>query len=230
MRAESLKWLVVVAAGHLVACEAAPPVPAQATAPDCVAPGETCRIIVDDGSYLKWAGPVTDGVQGGVSSAVVTYVPGRLCMAGTVDAGPAGGGWGAILLAGLFTSNPSTEVAATLDAPARGIEQVRFEVENPPLTGLLPQMAQLGSADCRQVPECLRTFSATTTIDEPETVTLPLPSFNRPDGDHPNTTLDPALIAILQFYVAPLPGLKVPYDFCISRLSFLDGAGREVAP
>jgi hypothetical protein len=148
-------------------------------------------------------------------------------MAGTVDPGPAGSGWGAILLASLRGFGPTS--VGPFDATARGIKQVRFTVENPPRTGVLPQMVQLASADCTTV-DCLRPFDPASAIDEPQTVAVALANFDRPDAEHPNTSLDPTLLAIVQFYVAPLPGMKVPYDFCIKGLTFLDGAGHEVAP
>jgi hypothetical protein len=205
--------------------------PGQSTDPTCVDPAEArCRIAVTGNSFVQWTGPVTDGVAGGVSTAVVEHTPGRFCMSGTVDSGPDGSGWGAILLVGLATADDSTGALVTpLDASALGIAQVRFTVEDPPLTGILPQMAELESASCKTVPDCLATFDSTAVIN-PGPVTVALGDFAKPDANHPNAILDPKLIDSLQFYVGPLPGVALPYDFCIRDLAFLDDSGQEITP
>ena len=131
------------------------------TAKGCVNPtGPGCRISIDDGSWARWTGPVTDGVEGGTSSAVVAHSPRQLCMSGSVDAGPTGSGWGAILLVGLTTIDQATgTVVAPLNAPALGIKQVRFTVDHPPAQGILPQVGQLQAADCKKISDCTTTFA-----------------------------------------------------------------------
>jgi len=202
----------------------------QRTDATCVSPAEArCRIVPAEPSFVRWTGPVTDGVAGGVSTAVVEYTPGRFCMSGTVDSGPGGSGWGAILLLGLDELD-ATNMIIPLDVSARGITHVRFTIEDPPLTGVLPQMSELETADCRTAPDCLATFDATASVIDPGPVTMALTEFARPDAGHPNTTLDPTLIDSLQFYVSPLPGMALSYDFCVRDFAFLDDSGREVTP
>ena len=200
--------------------------------PMCVVPTDPgCRIFVDDDSFVKSTGPITDGVSGGASTAVVRHAPGRFCMSGTVDSGADGSGWGAMLVVGLIERDEATAmVIAPFDASALGVAQIRFSVEDPPLSGVLSQIAQLQNADCKQLPDCLMTFARGSTITNPGTITVPLTDFSRPDAGHPNTTLDRTLITNLQFYVASLPGMAFNYDFCIRNLAFLDAAGRELKP
>jgi hypothetical protein len=203
----------------------------QTTDPTCVSAADArCRITPTETSFVRWTGPVTDGIAGGVSTAVVEYSRGRFCMSGTVDSGPGGSGWGAILLLGLGVADATGTMITPLDVSARGITQVRFTVEDPPLTGILPQMAELENAACTTVPDCLVTFDAPPSVIDPGPVTMALTDFARPDDGHPNTTLDPTLISWIQLYVAPLPGMALPYDFCIREFAFLDASGREVTP
>jgi hypothetical protein len=204
----------------------------QTTDPACVDPTEArCNIAVTErNSFVQWTGPVTDGVSNGVSTAVVTYTPGRYCLSGTVDPGPGGSGWGAILLLGLGVVDPTGTMITPLDVSSRGITQVRFTVEDPPLTGILPQMADLENAACTTVPDCLATFDAAPSVIDPGPVTMAITDFARPDDGHPNATFDPTLIAWIQFYVGPVPGMALPYDFCIRDLAFLNASGREVTP
>jgi hypothetical protein len=197
----------------------------------CINPeGPGCRIDIDDGSFVRWTGPVTDAVAGGVSSAVVERTPGKMCMSGVVDSGPRDDGWGAILLFGLSRRDAPTW-PEPLDLPALGITQVRFTVDSPPLSGLLPQMSQLQAADCRQVPGCLSTFGLSTALVDAGSVTVPLTDFVQPNGATVSpAALDTALVTGIQFYVASLPGMAVPYDFCVHDFALLDASGRELRP
>jgi hypothetical protein len=220
---------LAVTVGLLAGCDSGDHV--QQTAPACVSPGATgCSIPVDDHSFVRWTGPVTDGVAGGVSTAVVEHAPGRFCMSGTVDPGPNGSGWGALLIVGFDHANDAGMLTALLDASALGIATVRFTVEDPPLTGVLPQITQIETADCTQIPDCIASFDATAPITDPGPVTMALGDFPYADADHPGTTLDPTLITSLQFYVGPLPGMALEYGFCIRDLALLDASGREVRP
>jgi hypothetical protein len=151
-------------------------------------------------------------------------------MSGTVDSGPSGTGWGAILIVGLADVDGTGLVVAPLDAAALGIAQIRFNVDRPPLSGVLPQLAQLHAADCRQLPDCVMSFSEATDVFDSGPITARLEDFSRSDGTYPNAALDPALLTMMQFYVGPLPGLPLDYDFCIRDLAFLDAGGREIRP
>jgi hypothetical protein len=152
-------------------------------------------------------------------------------MSGTVDSGPSGSGWGAILLVGLTVRDAAAMGAVVpFDASARGIGQVRFAVDNLPVGGLLPQIAQLQSADCNRIPDCITTFSLPAYITTPGTVTEPFLAFTQPDGTHSNPALDQTLITGLQFYVPSLPGMAYDYDVCVRDLAFFDAAGKEVTP
>jgi len=205
---------------------------AQVTPATCinpVAPG--CRIEVADNSFVRWTAPVTDGVTNGISTAIVKHSPGRFCMSGTVDSGPSGTGWGAILLVGLADVERTTGTVATpLDASALGIAQVRFSVEHPPVSGVVPQMTQLQTADCKHLPDCSAAFSEASAVFDAGTVTARLADFSQPDGNSNNTALDPTLITGLQFYVGPLPSGSLDYDFCIQDLAFLDASGQVITP
>ncbi len=184
-------------------------------------------IPVADESFVRWAGPVTDGT----SSAVVRYTPGKLCMSGTVDSSADGGGWGAILVVGLVDTDATGTLIAPFDAPAFGVSQVRFTVEDPPLQGVLPQVVQITSAACTQISStCLTSFSLDAAVTDPGTVTAQLTDFTDADGTHSNTSLDQTLITSLQFYVPTLPGMATPYDFCLQDLAFLDADGKELRP
>ena len=208
---------------------------ADVTTAGCVTPAATgCKVFVDDSaSFVRWAGPVTDAIGGGTSSAVVKHTPGKFCMSGVADSGPTGAGWGVLLHLGLSDVAESTGgamVVAPFNAPALGIKELRLTLDNPPLAGVLPQATQMQSADCRTIPDCIRSFSLTTGIASPGLVTIPLADFTQADADHPRTTLDQTLITGLQFYVPPLPGMATPYDFCLRDVAFLDAAGREIRP
>jgi hypothetical protein len=203
----------------------------QVTGAACVSPTDaSCRIAVDENSFVRWASLATDGVAGGISTGVVRYAPGRFCMSGRVDSGPTGSGWGAILIVGLNHKDESGALIP-LDVSAHGISQIRFGVDDPPIAGLLPQLAQLQSADCTIAgPDCITTFSVPTYVIAPGTVTEPLTAFSQGDGTHSNPALDQTLITGLQFYVPTLPGMAYDYDFCVRNLAFLDAAGQEVTP
>ena len=198
------------------------------TPKECVDPaGPGCKISVEDGSFVRWAGLTTDANVGGTSSAVVTYAPGKFCMSGTVDSGPKDAGWGAILIASLAI-NATDTLVAPFDAPALGVTQVRFTLEGHPLQGVIPQVVQITSASCTQIPDCLTSFSLAAAVTDPGTVTAKLTDFTQPDGTHSNTSLDQTLITSLQFYVPTSPGKAVPYDFCLQDLTFLGADGKEL--
>lgn len=228
MRKNNLGVVVLGSLGLVGACGSSS---APATTPTrCTSPTDSgCTISVEDGSFVRWVGLVSDASAGGTSSAVVKYTPGSYCMSGTADAGPNDMGWGAILVVN-FTGTVGGTLVAPFDASALGVKQVRFTLEGPPLQGVIPQIVQLTSADCTQVPDCLTSFSLATAVVNPGTVTLQLTDFTQPDGTHSNTSVDPTLITSLQFYVQTLPGMAVPYDFCIQDLAFLGADGNELKP
>ena len=150
-------------------------------------------------------------------------------MSGIVDQGPTGAGWGALLHLGLSDVDETAEgprVVAPFDASSHGIEQIQFTVENPPRSGVLPHVTQIRTPDCKTIPDCVLTFSSTTTLTSSGKVTLPLAAFSQPDGDVPNATLDPKLLTGLGFFVAASSALPMPYDFCVRDLAFLGPPGR----
>lgn len=197
--------------------------------PTCVRPSDPgCRIIVDEHSFVRWTGPATDGVIAGASTAVVKHTPGRFCMSGTVDSGTDGSGWGAILTIGLVAVDEATHMLITpFDASALGVAQVRFRVEDPPVSGVIPQITQIQSAACKTIPDCVVSFDWTSSITSPGTITVPLNDFNLPDADHPNAVLDHTLISGLHFYVPSLRGMALDYHFCVDGLAFLDAGGGQ---
>jgi len=232
MKKKILGMVVWGSLGLVAACgsssSSSPPVTTPA---GCVDPtGAGCKIAVADGSFVKWTGPVIDAAAGGASSAVVSYAPGRLCLSGTVDAGANNTGWGAILIAGLADIDPTGKLVAPFNASALGVKQVRFNLESPPLQGVLPGITQLTSADCTQVPSCVTSFALGAPVTNPGSFTAKLSDFTQSDGTNANSSLDQTLITSLQLYVPVLPGMAVPYDFCIDDLAFLGADGKELKP
>lgn len=230
MTKESFSVACALALGLVGACGSSDN--QQVTPAACVRPSDPgCRIIVDEHSFVRWTGAATDGVSGGASTAVVRHTPGRFCMSGTVDSGTDGSGWGAVLTIGLVAVDEATHMAITpFDASALGIAQVRFSVEDPPASGVVPQMTQIESADCRTIPDCVMSFDWTSSITSPGTITVPLDDFNRYNADYPDAVLDHTLISGLHFYVPSVQGTALDYDFCVDRLALLDAAGQELTP
>jgi hypothetical protein len=113
---------------------------------------------------------------------------------------------------------------------ALGITQIQLTLDNPPLGGVLPQATQMQSADCKTIPDCIRSFSLTADLAAPGKVTISLADFNQADADHLATMLDQTLLTGLQFYVPTSPGMATPYDFCLRGLVFLGSGGKEITP
>lgn len=206
---------------------------APKTTPICVGPPTTdprCILAVSDGSFVRAAVPVTDGV----STAMITHTPGRFCMSGNLDPGPTNTNWGALLVLPL-TKAPAT---APFSAAARGITQVQFTIDPPPTAGVTVAFAAFQRADCLDIPGCLTGApfvltdgsGAETIVEEPKTVTASLASFVQPSWGDAALPFDPNLIDALQFGPQLLPGVVLPYDFCVRDVRFFDAAGREVSP
>jgi hypothetical protein len=203
----------------------------QVTPEACVKPADPgCRIAVHENSFVRWTGPGTDAANGGASTAVVRYAPGRFCMSGTVDAGTDGVGWGAIMAVGLDEVDEANRVTPSFDASALGVGQIRFNLETPPSSGVLLQITQIQSLQCTQIPDCVTTFGRSTLVASPGIFTVPWTDFNMPDAGHPSAILDRALITGVHFYVPTSPGTAVGYAFCISSLAFLDAGGHVLTP
>lgn len=218
---------LVLVASLLVACGTSSS-SVQTTAPTCNSPTNlSCRIAVDPPSVVRWVAPATDGVAGGASTAVVERTSDKTCMAGTVDPGASGAGWGAIMVFELAPQDGST-VVAPFDLQARGVTQVRFSLSNPPPTGVLLQLNELSSVDCKTAPGCLVQFSGPPALTTAGSFTVALGDFVSADAQHANKASDPTMVTGLQFYVSPVPGKAFDYNFCIQDLQFLDAAGNEV--
>lgn len=219
--------VLVLASNLFVACGSSDNV--EKTAPTCVSPTDpSCRIAVDPPSVVRWVAPATDGSAGGVSTAVVERMPDKTCMSGKVDPGPNGTGWGAILIFQLAQDNGGSTETAPFDLNARGVTQVRFNLSNPPPTGLLPQLVELTSADCKTAPDCLASFGGAQTLTTPGSVNVALGDLATADASQAKRVSDPTITVALQFYVSPLTSMPFDYDFCIQDLQFLDAAGNEV--
>ncbi len=229
MTKSSLGMVLLASLGLIGACGSnSDPVTTQ---PECTIPtGPGCKIAVEDGSFVRWTGPSTDGTAGGTSTGVVTYTPGKYCMSGSVDSGPNDAGWGSILVLSLTDKDDTGKLVAPFDAAAVGLKQVRFTLEGPPPQGVLPQALQITSADCTQLPDCLATFSLAAPVLDSGTVTAQLTDFTQAGGSQSNTSLDQTLMMGIQFYVPPLPGMTTPYDFCVRDLALLDADGKVLRP
>jgi hypothetical protein len=149
-------------------------------------------------------------------------------MSGKIDPGPNDTGWGAILVFELAPDDQS-KILAPFDIPARGVTQVRFNLSNPPPTGIQPQLVELTSADCTTAPDCLDQFGGSPTLTSAGSVTVALGDLVVADAQQANTVSDPALSVALQFYVSSSPGMSFDYDFCIQNLQFLDAGGNEIS-
>lgn len=215
---------LVLAGNLLVACGSSNSV--QTTATTCTGPEDpSCRLAVDPPSVVRWVAPATDGV----STGVVEQTSDTTCMSGKIDPGSNGAGWGAILILQLAQDDGGSTQVAPFDITARGATQVRFNLSNPPPTGLLPQLVELTSADCRTAPDCLDQFSGPPALATAGSVTVALGDLVTPDAQHATLVSDPTLTVALQFYVRPLPSMAFDYDFCVQDLQFLDAAGHEVS-
>jgi hypothetical protein len=202
----------------------------QKTAPTCNSPTDpSCRLAVDPPSVVRWVAPTTDAVAGGVSTAVVERTSDETCMSGKVDPGPSGSGWGAILIFQLGQDDGGATQRAPFDLNARGVAQVRFNLSNPPPTGILPQLVELTSADCTTAPACLDSFGGPPAFTTAGSHTVALGDLVTADAQQSNKVSDPTLSVALQFYVSPQPGKAFDYNFCIQDLQFLDAAGNEVS-
>ena len=197
----------------------------ESTAATCTSPNDlSCRIAVDAPSVVRWVAPATDGV----STGVIERTSDKTCMSGKIDPGPNDTGWGAILVFELAPDDQS-KILAPFDIPARGVTQVRFNLSNPPPTGIQPQLVELTSADCTTAPDCLDQFGGSPTLTSAGSVTVALGDLVVADAQQANTVSDPALSVALQFYVSSSPGMSFDYDFCIQNLQFLDAGGNEIS-
>jgi hypothetical protein len=109
------------------------------------------------------------------------------------------------------------------------VTQVRFNVSNPPPTGILPQLVELTSADCTTAPDCQAEFGGPPALTTAGSTTVALGDLVTADAQHANKVSDPTISTGLQFVVSPLPGKAFDYNFCIQDLQFLDAAGNEVS-
>jgi hypothetical protein len=218
---------LVLTGSLLVACASSNS--SQKTAPTCMKPQDPgCRLAVDPPSVVRWVAPATDAVAGGVSTAVVERTSDKTCMSGKIDPGPSGAGWGAILIFQLAQDDGGSTQTAPFDLKARGVAQVRFTLSNPPPTGILPQLVELTSADCKTAPSCLASFTGPPVLKTAGPVTLALGDLVNAPAGQASQVSDPTLTVALQFYVLPQSGTAFDYDFCIDGMQFLDAAGNEV--
>ena len=112
-------------------------------------------------------------------------------------------------------------MVAPFDAASRVIERIQFTIDNPPRSGISPDVTQMQSADFKAIPDCIVSFSPPTTLTSAKKVTLPLAAFAQTDAENPNATLDPTLLTGLGFSVAAPSDMPMPYDFCVRDVAFL---------
>jgi len=214
------------------ACAASDPRNIQAT-PTCSGPptDPNCILTVDDEPFVRAAVGVTDGT----STARVEHNAGSFCLSGTLDPGPTGTGWGAVLVLA-FDERRADGTSTPLDAAALGIAQIEFTITNPPVTGVRPAIDQLTSLGCNLIPDCLTSFLPMDASGNPTTATAtgtsrtPFSAFKQPSWGDPEQTFDASLLANVAFTALPLAGAPIDYDFCVRDLAFLDANGDEVSP
>jgi hypothetical protein len=209
--------------------------PPEQSTPVCVGPAsQACWLIVQEQGFVHAAVPVTDGV----STGMVRHTPGRFCMSGKLDPGPTNMNWGAFMVLGLAQGDLTTGITAPFTAGARGIAKMQFTIDPVPVAGLNVALLAVQRADCGAIPDCLTTApfflmeagTTPTLIENSGSVTASLDAFHQPSWGDPTLSLDKDLIVGVQFEPLLLPGVAFNYDFCAQGLTFLDGAGREVAP
>ena len=113
---------------------------------------------------------------------------------------------------------PPLDLDRLFPAAALGIEAVRFTIETPPSSGILPALITFG-------PACDETAWGDAARDDTRVIinssgrtTLSLATDFVP-------ALDTNAIGALNFSVSP-----GAYDYCITDLDFLDANGNEVVP
>jgi hypothetical protein len=207
--------------------------PAEEVTPICSGlPTDSCVLTVDDGSFVRAALVVTDGV----STGRIRHSPGRFCMSGKQDPGATNMNWGSLLI--LPLSDVGTGIVAPFTAAAHGVSQVQFEIDPAPIAGLTVALSSIQRADCLVLPDCFTMAPFVlmddgvmpTVVEDPGTVTASLTSFAQPDWGDPALAFDTDLIVGLQFGPVQLPGVVTDYDFCVQGVKFLDAAGHEVSP
>jgi hypothetical protein len=164
-----------------------------------------CITPIEGMSFAVGMFSITD--DSGVTAASLRTEPGLACAKGTSV------GWAILeLVVGRKTT--------VFDAAALGITQLRFTVETPPSSGLVPQIAA-------QLPDMspngfeLMAGGQSVSIASTSTKTVFLAEFQSQDF-----TLDPTRLLSVGFTVSTVEH----YDFCIRDLKFLDANGAEVLP
>ncbi len=160
---------------------------------------------------------------------------GPLCFRGRVG----DGGFAALTL--IFTqydgeaATGATKVLKTFDAKTSGVAQVAFDIDRPASDGISiwgytvkQPTCPMKSADCRAGGYVLMTKA-----NPPEPVKLfaageqkvPLDAFVETDLSRGPSTFDTSALDAIALAIQ-----AATFDFCVSRLRFLDAAGAEVTP
>lgn len=150
---------------------------------------------------------------------------GKVCMKGTV-VGRDGFAWLVVRVS--RWNEAETHIVDVLDAPVHGIDQLKFTIEAPPITGMTAFAAVAWRRDCDFPAACQNPFYLRSgprsadlrVMDHSETVTAPFTDFT---NDDPNVAFDTAQLAHFIFVVG-----AGDYDFCLADLTFLDAAGNAV--
>jgi hypothetical protein len=229
---QRLRAALLAALGLVSACSSNNANTGDST-PICVGPptdDPRCILAVNDNNFVQGNLVVTDGT----STGRIEHTPNKACMSGTLDAGPTGTGWGAILGFRLFDRDAAGKLFP-FDGAAVGISQVRFTLENPPITGIMPGIVQVPSLAC-MTSDCFTTFVQMDASGQPlnmtaaATVTVPFSAFQQPSWGDPALMFDPTLLMAVQFTASTLSGVPLDYNFCVRDLAFLDVNGVEVTP
>lgn len=152
--------------------------------------------------------------------------PGTACLEGTV-AGRDGFSW--LIVAVSRWNQAGGHIVDALDAASRGITQLRFTLDRPPVAGITMFATAAWRRDCPNHPaDCMHSFELRTgprsatlkVMDRSETVTAPFTDFRNED---PNVKFDTSQLV---FFIYRLGAGD--YDFCLSDFTFLDASGNLV--
>lgn len=212
--------------------------------------GAEVRVTCLDGTpfvYAAW--PYTDasvfpGVSptGTTTATISTPKPGKICMSGRMENGFASMTLSFVpaqdVVSFLF-ANPT--FANGLDAPARGVSQIRLTVDSPPAgtqIQLRSVLTNCGSDICIRgdfywsagAPPTPVVIDGAGVPNQVTTVTTRIADFRKGPGPNPDFVLGANNLVWLHVGPGDLAPMTGDYSFCVHDLAFLNENGGEVRP